>query len=651
MRYIERMNRVQSHTLFTDFDIDLFKLGKHYRLYEKLGSHLVKYKGKKGCYFAVFAPAAKSVRVVGDFNYWAGDEHELYPRWDESGIWEGFIPGLKQGEKYKYKIIPEHGDYVLEKADPFALYAEIPPKTASIIWDLKYDWKDKNWLKSRHKLNAHEAPFSIYEVHLASWKWNEEENRPLSYLELAEELVRYVKEMNYTHVELMPVMEHPYPPSWGYQITGFFAPTSRFGTPEDFMHLVDRLHQENIGVILDWVPAHFPSDGHGLGNFDGTHVYEHPDRRKGFHPDWNSLIFNYERAEIKSFLISNALFWIHFYHADGLRVDAVASMIYLDYSRDEGDWAPNEYGGRENLAAIAFLKELNEAIYLAFPDIQMIAEESTAFPMVSSPVSHGGLGFGMKWMMGWMNDTLTYFKRESIFRKYHHFEMSFSIVYAFAENFVLPLSHDEVVHGKGSMIRKMPGDIWQRFANLRLLYTYMYTHPGAKLNFMGNEFAQWNEWNHSTCLDWELLEQEDHKGMQLAVRDLNKLYRQLPELYKSQFSNEGFEWIDFTDQKNSIISYMRNYKDQSVIILLNFTPKVHENYIIGVPEKGMYEELFNSDSEIYGGSNVGNLNLIKAKKVKKHGREYSLELHVPPLGGLIMKKKKIARKGKKRKSG
>lgn len=645
------MNRVQTHTLFTDFDIDLFKLGKHYRLYEKLGSHLIKHKRKKGCYFAVFAPAAKSVRVVGDFNFWSGDEHELYPRWDESGIWEGFIPGLKEGDKYKYKIIPQHGDHVLEKADPFALYSEVPPKTASIIWDLKYDWKDKEWMNARYQHNAHDAPFSIYEVHLASWKWDQEGNRPLSYRELADELVAYVQEMNFTHVELMPVMEHPYPPSWGYQITGFFAPTSRFGEPEDFMYLVDRLHQENIGVILDWVPAHFPSDGHGLGNFDGSHVYEHPDRRKGFHPDWNSLIFNYERAEIKSFLISNALFWMHFYHADGLRVDAVASMIYLDYSRDEGDWVPNEYGGRENLAAIAFIKELNEAIYTAFPDVQMIAEESTAFPMVSSPVSHGGLGFGMKWMMGWMNDTLTYFQREPIYRKYHHFEMSFSIVYAFAENFVLPLSHDEVVHGKGSMIRKMPGDEWQRFANLRLLYTYMYSHPGAKLNFMGNEFAQWNEWNHSTSLDWVLLEQDEHKGIQLAIRDLNKLYKQLPELFKSQFSNEGFEWIDFTDQKNSIISYMRSYKDQSVIILLNFTPTVHEKYKIGVPEKGMYEELFNSDSEIYGGSNVGNMNLVKAKKVKTHGREYSLELQIPPLGGLIMKKKKVARKSKKRKSG
>jgi len=522
------MAEVIPHSLFTDFDIALFKAGKHYKLYEKFGSHILTLDTHEGTYFAVWAPSAKAVSVIGDFNYWKAGEHPLHVRWDESGIWEGFIPNVGKGSVYKYHIQSNANDVVTEKADPYARRCEHPPKTASIVWNDSYTWKDAKWMKKRKKNNALDAPYSVYEVHLGSWKKHMEEGRFLSYVELADELVNYVKEMNFSHVELMPVMEYPYDPSWGYQLTGYFAPTSRFGYPEEFKLLVDKLHQNDIGIILDWVPSHFPEDAHGLGNFDGSCVYEHPDRRKGFHPDWKSLIFNYGRNEVKSFLISNALFWLDQYHADGLRVDAVASMLFLDYSREEGEWEPNQFGGRENLEAIAFMKEMNEAVYSTFPDVQTIAEESTSFPMVSKPTSIGGLGFGMKWMMGWMHDTLQYFSKEAVYRKHHQNDLTFSMTYAFTENFMLPLSHDEVVYGKSSMLRKMPGDEWQQFANLRLLYSYMYTHPGANLLFQGAEFGQSEEWNFQQSLDWHLLQYDVHKGAQTLVKDLNTFYKKQP---------------------------------------------------------------------------------------------------------------------------
>ncbi|NNK71125.1 MAG: 1,4-alpha-glucan branching protein GlgB, partial [Flavobacteriaceae bacterium] len=484
------MSEVITYSRFSEFDINLFKAGKHYNLYEKFGSHIMKVDGVNGTYFSVWAPSAKQVSVIGDFNFWIEGEHKLNVRWDGSGIWEGFIPNVGKGSTYKYKIQSHHNDIKTEKADPYARRCEHPPKTASIVWDSKHSWKDKKWMAERKKHNAVDAPYSVYEVHLGSWKKHVEEDRILSYAELADELVDYVKEMNFTHVEFMPIMEYPYDPSWGYQLTGYFAPTSRFGYPEEFKELVDKFHQNGIGVILDWVPSHFPEDAHGLGFFDGSHLYEHPDRKKGYHPDWKSLIFNYGRNEVKSFLISNALFWLEEFHADGLRVDAVASMLFLDYSRDEGEWEPNQFGGRENLDAIAFMKEMNEAVYSSFPDVQTIAEESTSFPMVSRPTYLGGLGFGMKWMMGWMHDTLQYFSKDPIHRKYHQDDLTFSMTYAFTENFMLPLSHDEVVYGKHSILGRMPGDEWQRFANLRLLYSYMFTHPGTKLLFQGAEFGQ-----------------------------------------------------------------------------------------------------------------------------------------------------------------
>jgi len=484
------MGDVIIHSFFTEFDIDLFKAGKHFRLYEKLGAHLTEVNGKKGVYFAVWAPSAKAVSVIGDFNYWIEGEHPLNIRWDESGIWEGFIPGVQKGSTYKYKIHSHHNDIKTEKADPFAFRCEHPPNTASIVWDTVHLWKDDKWMKKRKNVNRLDKPFSVYEVHLSSWMRNASENRPLTYVELAKELTTYVKKMNFTHVEFMPIMEYPYDPSWGYQLTGYFAPTSRFGKPEDFMLLVEALHNNDIGVILDWVPSHFPEDAHGLGFFDGSHLYEHPDKRKGYHPDWKSLIFNYGRNEVRAYLVSNAVFWLDRYHADGLRVDAVASMLYLDYSRGDGEWEPNEFGGRENLDTISFLKELNEEIYGSFEGVQTIAEESTSFPMVSKPTYLGGLGFGMKWMMGWMHDTLEYFKKEPIYRKHHQNDITFSMTYAFTENFMLPLSHDEVVYGKSSLLNRMPGDEWQRFANLRLLFAYMYTHPGSKLLFQGGEFGR-----------------------------------------------------------------------------------------------------------------------------------------------------------------
>jgi 1,4-alpha-glucan branching enzyme len=631
------MNPIQHHSLFTDFDIDLFKAGKHFKLYEKLGAHLLEVDGVQGCYFAVWAPSAKNVSVVGDFNYWVEGQHPLQVRWDSSGIWEGFIPGIDKGTKYKFKIQSKYGDVITEKADPFALYCETPPHTASVVWDLDYKWKDAAWMKNRVNHNGLDKPMSVYEVHLGSWKRNLEQNRSLSYIELAEDLVNYVKETGFTHVEFMPIMEYPFDPSWGYQLVGYFAPTSRFGKPQDFMFLVDKLHQAGIGVILDWVPSHFPSDAHGLGFFDGSHLYEHPDIRKGYHPDWKSLIFNYGRNEVRSFLISNAIFWLQHYHADGLRVDAVASMLYLDYSRKDGEWEPNIYGGRENLDTISFLKDFNEAVYQMFPDVQTIAEESTSFPMVSRPTFLGGLGFGMKWMMGWMHDTLQYFKKEPIYRKYHQNDITFSMTYAFTENFMLPLSHDEVVYGKHSILGRMTGDEWQRFANLRLLYGYMFTHPGTKLLFMGSEFGQSEEWNFESSLEWHLLQYDSHRGIKQCITDLNALYRNYPAMYEKQFSAEGFEWINYSDNENSVLAYIRKgaKEKEQLIVVCNMTPVVHENYRIGITKSGKLTEVFTTDKLEYGGSGVTNSSAITVEKLPWNGREFSAEIQLPPLGMVV----------------
>lgn len=635
------MVNVISHSLFTDFDIALFKAGKHYRLYEKFGSHICTVNGLIGTYFAVWAPSAKQVSVIGDFNHWVDGEFNLNVRWDSSGIWEGFIPMVAKGTAYKYKIHSNINNYVSEKSDPYARRYEHPPQTASIVWDDNYQWKDKNWMKTRKNHNALDAPYAVYEVHLGSWKRHLEEDRFLSYFELADDLVKYVKKMNFTHVEFMPIMEYPYDPSWGYQITGYFAPTSRFGYPDEFKYLVDQLHQNGIGLILDWVPSHFPEDAHGLGYFDGSHLYEHPDKRKGYHKDWTSLIFNYGRNEVRSFLISNAIFWLDQYHADGLRVDAVASMLFLDYSREQGEWEPNIYGGNENLDAISFLKDFNEAVYLAFPDVQTIAEESTAFPMVSKPTNMGGLGFGMKWMMGWMHDTLEYFAKDSIYRKYHQNEITFSLAYAFTENYMLPLSHDEVVYGKNSILGRMPGDEWQRFANLRLLYGYMFTHPGTKLLFMGGEFGQYNEWDFQESLDWNLLEFEPHKNIQNYFKELNNFYRTTPALFEKGFVNEGFEWISFDDNENSVITFIRkgNKPAQNVLVVCNFTPALFKKYKVGVPAKLKLKEIFNSDAKHFGGSGVENNEQITSKKQAWNGRPYSVEITLPPLGITIFELK------------
>ena len=627
------MNQTIPHSLFTDFDIDLFKAGKHFKLYEKLGAHLIELNGIKGVYFAVWAPSARSVAVVGDFNYWVQENHQLNVRWDGSGIWEGFIPNISKGTTYKYKIQSNNGGVITEKADPFALYCEHPPHTASVIWDLNYQWKDTSWMTSRKDKNDLNKPYSVYEVHLGSWKRNAQ-GKFLTYIEMADELVAYVQQTGFTHVELMPVMEYPYDPSWGYQLVGYFAPTSRFGKPQDFMFLVDKFHQAGIGVILDWVPSHFPDDAHGLGFFDGSNLFEHPDRRKGYHPDWKSLVFNYGRNEVRSFLISNAIFWLQNYHIDGLRVDAVASMLYLDYSRKEGEWEPNIYGGRENLDTISFLKDFNEAVYTNFPDVQTIAEESTSFPMVSRPTSIGGLGFGMKWMMGWMHDTLQFFQKESVYRKFHLNDLTFSMTYAFTENFMMPLSHDEVVYGKKSIQGKMSGDEWQRFANLRLLYGYMFTQPGTKLLFMGAEFGQTAEWNFEQSLDWHLLQFDYHAGIKKCITDLNTLYKSRLALYEKQFSIDGFEWINYSDTQNAVLSYIRkgsNEKD-NLIVICNFTPVVRSNYRIGLPSKGKLNEIFNSDNVAYGGSGVGNFKPIKIEKESWNGRDFSAEITISPLG-------------------
>ncbi len=635
------MSKVIAHSLFTDFDISLFKSGTHYKLYEKFGSHIVKKDGMDGTYFAVWAPNAKEVCVIGDFNHWNDQEHQLNVRWDASGIWEGFIPYAGKGNTYKYKIKSSGDDVVTEKADPYARRCEHPPKTASIIWEDAYAWKDKKWMKERKKNNALDAPYSVYEVHLGSWRRKVAENRFLSYIELADELVTYVAAMNFTHVELMPIMEFPYDPSWGYQLTGYFAPTSRFGYPDEFKFLVDKFHEKGIGVLLDWVPSHFPSDAHGLGNFDGSCLYEHPDPRKGYHQDWKSLIFNYGRNEVKSFLISNAIFWLDQYHADGLRVDAVASMLFLDYSRKDGEWEPNEFGGRENLEAISFIKEMNAAVYKNFPDVQTIAEESTSFPQVSSPVFSGGLGFGMKWMMGWMHDSLDYFAKETIYREHHQDELTFSLNYAFTENFMLPLSHDEVVYGKKAIVEKMPGDEWQKFANLRLLYCFMYAHPGTKLLFQGCEFGQTSEWNFNGSLDWHLLDHKVHKGSQTLVQDLNTLYTKERALYEKQFSAEGFEWIDHGDHQNSVMTFLRKGNDEkdTLVLVLNLTAMPRENYRIGLPKSGTLKIVFNSDAAIYNGTDNFKDQQLQSEPKAWNDRANSLILALPPLAMLALKYK------------
>ncbi|MXV52793.1 1,4-alpha-glucan branching protein GlgB [Pedobacter sp. HMF7647] len=631
---------VEPVSRFSDFDVDLFKSGKHFKLYEKFGSHVIAHEGVTGTYFAVWAPNAKIVSVMGNFNGWNKAEHQLFVRWDGSGIWEGFVPNVGNGEVYKYYITSFDGTGH-EKGDPFALKWEEAPATASIVWDTWYEWKDKEWMDTRYEVNALNKPFSVYEVHFGSWARSPESpDQFFSYRLMADKLVPYVKEMGFTHVEFLPLMEHPYYPSWGYQITGYFAASARYGSPQDLMYLIEQFHLNGIGVIMDWVPSHFPGDAHGLYNFDGTHLYEHADVRKGFHPDWKSYIFNYGRSEVRSFLISNALFWLDRYHTDGLRVDAVASMLYLDYSRKEGEWIPNEYGGRENLEAISFLKELNIAVYGNFPDVQTIAEESTAWGGVSKPTFQSGLGFGMKWMMGWMNDTLDYFSEDPLHRKYHHRSITFSTVYAFTENFMLPLSHDEVVHGKKSLLYKMPGDEWQQYANLRLLFSYMFTHPGTKLLFMGDEFGQSSEWNFSNSLDWHLLEFEPHLGIQELVKGLNKLYRTEPALYERSFSADGFEWLDVNDAENSVLVYARKGNEESdeLVIVLNMTPVVRADYRFGLPSGGNWKVIFNSDDKKYYGSGADLKESSAADSIPWMNKVHSMTVNLPPLGGIILKK-------------
>jgi len=627
-------------SLLTDDDIYLFNEGSHFRLYEKLGAHPMTVEGEDGTYFAVWAPEAKQVSVMGDFNGWKKTTHPLRVR-GNSGIWEGFIRDVKRNARYKYYIVSRYNGYRVDKTDPFSLYYEVSPKTASIVWDLEYTWEDHEWMANRGTHNAPDAAISIYEVHLGSWmRVPEEGSRPVTYRELAPKLAQYVKETGFTHVEFLPVMEHPFYGSWGYQCLGYFAPTSRYGQPQDLMYLIDCLHQHGIGVILDWVPSHFPNDEHGLGFFDGTHLFEHADPRRGIHPDWNSFIFNYGRNEVRSFLISSAFLWLDEYHADGLRIDAVASMLYLDYSRKQGEWIPNQYGGRENLEAISLLRRFNEEVYKNHPDVHTIAEESTAWPMVSRPTYVGGLGFGMKWDMGWMHDVLEYMSKDPINRKYHHRQVTFRLVYAFHENFVLSLSHDEVVYGKGSLLGKMPGDDWQKFANLRLLFGYMCAQPGKKLIFMGGEFGQWGEWNHEEGLDWHLLSYPLHRCLKRWVEDLNQLYRGEPALHELDFDPAGFEWIDCNDSQQSVLSRIRKGRsaDDALIIVCNFTPVPRFNYRVGAPRGGYWREILNSDSEEYGGSGHGNLGVAEASPIPFHGRQYSLNLTLPPLGAVFFKR-------------
>jgi 1,4-alpha-glucan branching enzyme len=629
-------------TLLTEDDLYLFNEGNHFHLYEKLGAHVVTRGGTRGTYFAVWAPDAEMVYVMGDFNGWNKSSHALRSR-AVSGIWEGFISGVEKGAKYKFHVCSRYQGYTADKTDPFALHGETPPLTASIVWDLDYLWNDEAWMRERSRQNNLQAPMSIYEVHIGSWmRIPQEENRSLSYREIAPRLAEYVARLGFTHVEFLPVMEHPFYGSWGYESLGYFAPTSRYGTPQDFMFLIDTLHQHGIGVILDWVPSHFPSDEHGLGFFDGTHLYEHFDARQRIQPDWGSLTFNCGRNEVRAFLLSSAMFWLGIYHADGLRVDAVASMLYLDYSRKEGEWIPNIYGGRENIEAIAFLRRFNEEVYKKHPDIQTMAEESTDWPMVSRPNYVGGLGFGMKWDMGWMHDTLEYMEKDPVHRKYHHNRLTFRLLYAYHENFVLPLSHDEVVHGKGSLLRKMPGDDWQKFANLRLLLGYMYAQPGKKLLFMGGEFGQWNEWYHDVSLDWGLLDYPLHKSLQHWVADLNGLYRKEEALHVLDFDPSGFEWIDCNDSQHSVVSLLRKAPSggDGILAVFNFTPVPRHGYRVGAPSSGFWKEVLNSDAAEYGGSGMGNLGGKETEEIPCHGRPWSLDFTLPPLGAVFFKQGK-----------
>jgi len=626
-----------AQSFITDDDLFLFNEGTHARLYDKMGAHHAKIDGRDGTYFAVWAPNAEAVSVAGNFNDWNKESHPLGRR-ANSGIWEGFLPEIGKGTLYKYFVRSRFMAYHAEKADPFSIFNEIPPKTASIVWDLDYSWRDQNWMAQRRERNSLGKPISIYEMHVGSWRRVPDAgNRSLSYRELAVQLVDHLKQTGFTHVEFLPLMDHPFFGSWGYQITGYFAPSGNYGTPQDLMFLIDTLHQNDLGVILDWVPSHFPADEHGLAYFDGTHLFEHADPRQGYHPDWNSYIFNYGRHEVRSFLISNALFWLDKYHIDGLRVDAVASMLYLDYARREGEWIPNRFGGRENLEAIDFLKRFNTAVYENYPDVQTFAEESTSWPMVSRPVYAGGLGFGFKWDMGWMHDTLQYFSNDPVFRKYHHQDVTFRMLYAFHENFVLPLSHDEVVYGKGSLLGKMPGDDWERFANLRLLLGYMYAQPGKKLLFMGGEIGQWREWQHDGSLDWHLLENPQHVGARRWVEDLNSFYRSAPGLHELDCDPSGFEWIDCCDADASVVSLLRKGRmnDSEILVVCNFTPVPRLNYRVGVPRGGVWRERLNSDARDYGGSGVGNMGAVEAAPLSCHGRRFSLSLALPPLSILF----------------
>ncbi|BBL68282.1 1,4-alpha-glucan branching protein GlgB [Methanoculleus chikugoensis] len=622
-------------SLITDYDVYLFRQGNHSRLYEKLGAHLAVADGVQGTFFSVWAPNAAEVSVIGDFNGWKAGKDPLTARSDGSGIWEGFVPELGHGTLYKYHIRSRYRDYRVEKGDPFARFWEVPPKTASVVWDLSYAWRDRAWMRCREEVNTPDAPVSVYEVHLGSWRM--QEGRCTNYQKVATELADYLLEAGFTHVEFLPVMEHPLYASWGYQTLGYFAPTSRYGTPQEFMHLVEHLHLRGIGVILDWVPSHFPSDGYGLSYFDGTYLYEHALPGRRYHPEWKSYVFNLARNEVRSVLISSAVFWLERYHADGLRVDAVSSMLYLDYARSAGEWTPNVYGGRENLEAMTFLRKVNDTIHANFPDVLVIAEEATAWPGVTAPTATGGLGFDLKWNMGWMHDTLDYFTLDPVFRKYRPDLLTFSIWYAFSERYVLPLSHDEVVHEKSSLIGKMPGDEWRKRANLRLLYGYMFTHPGKKLLFMGGEFGQWSEWGHETGLEWHLLEYAPHQGILRWVTDLNRLYRREPALHERDADPAGFEWVDFSDIEKSVVSYLRRGRsaDDVALVVCNFTPVPRYGYRVGVPFGGLWKEVLNSDAIEYGGSGVGNLGGVEAERVPAHGRPCSLSLTLPPLGAVV----------------
>ncbi|MEM0440059.1 MAG: 1,4-alpha-glucan branching protein GlgB [Candidatus Caldarchaeum sp.] len=624
------MNNVKQFSLLTDYDIWLFRQGKHFRLYEKMGAHRLKLNGVEGVYFAVWAPNAARVTVMGDFNGWNKDAHVLHRRGDGSGIWEGFIENVWVGCRYKYHIFSSQGQ-AFDKGDPFAFLWETPPGTASIIWDLNYEWNDNEWMRNRRKHNSLSCPISVYEVHIGSWR----HFHNMTFASIGQQLAEYVADLGFTHVELLPVMEHPFYGSWGYQTTGYYAPTSRYGTPQDFMKFVETMHQHGIGVFIDWVPSHFPTDGHGLVYFDGSHLYEYSDPLMRYHPDWNSYVFDYGKPEVVSFLISSAFFWLDKYHVDGIRVDAVSSMLYRDYSRRE--WSPNIYGGKENLEAVAFLRELNKAVYGTFDGVQMIAEESTAWPLVSRPTYVGGLGFGMKWNMGWMHDTLEYFSKDPIFRKYHHNLITFSFWYVFSENYILPISHDEVVYGKKSLLNKMPGDWWQKFANLRAFLSYMYAFPGKKLLFMGCEFGQWNEWNHLSPLDWHLLNYDTHAGVMRLVKDLNRVYRAEPALHRFDFEPAGLEVVDFSDVDQSVVCFLRKAGDEMIMVVCNFTPVVRYPYVLGVPRPGFWKEIINTDAREYGGSGVGNFGGKPAQPRPWHGRPYSVELVLPPLATLYLK--------------